>query len=144
MEEEEVGDDPNDSYEARAKKRKLARKKAMAIAMRAQEEERLAMLEEEARVAKNQQDGINNEQRDRINSIVEQGANLDSVTMDEQGIKKTLLTFEKKTTRNQELRIKFPDQPEKFMESEMELNDAVQVKLCISINLETFHPMVSN
>jgi len=126
MEEEEVGDDPNDSYEARAKKRKLARKKAMAIAMRAQEEERLAMLEEEARQAKNQQDGINNEQRNRINSIVEQGANLDSVTMDEQGIKKTLLTFEKKTTRNQELRIKFPDQPEKFMESEMELNDAVQ------------------
>jgi len=126
MEEEEIGDDPNDSYEARAKKRKLARKKAMAIAMRAQEEERLAMLEEEARQAKNQQDGINNEQRNRINSIVEQGANLDSVTMDEQGIKKTLLTFEKKTTRNQELRIKFPDQPEKFMESEMELNDAVQ------------------
>ena len=128
MEEEEVGDDPNDSYEARAKKRKLARKKAMAIAMRAQEEERLAMLEEEARQAKNQQDGINNEQRNRINSIVEQGANLDSVTMDEAGIKKTLLSFEKKTTRNQELRIKFPDQPEKFMESEMELNDALQVK----------------
>jgi len=126
MEEEEVGDDPNDSYEARAKKRKLARKKAMAIAMRAQEEERLAMLEEEARQAKNQQDGINNEQRNRINSIVEQGANLDSVTMDEAGIKKTLLSFEKKTTRNQELRIKFPDQPEKFMESEMELNDALQ------------------
>jgi len=126
MEEEEIGDDPNDSYEARAKKRKLARKKAMAIAMRAQEAERLAMLEEEARQAKNQKDGINNEQRNRINDIVEQGANLDSVTMDEQGIKKTLLTFEKKTTRNQELRIKFPDQPEKFMESEMELNDAVQ------------------
>merc|ERR1719219_1298003 len=126
MEEEEIGDDPNDSYEARAKKRKLARKKAMAIAMRAQEEERLAMLEEEARQAKNQQDGINNEQRNRINSIVEQGANLDSVTMDEAGIKKTLLSFEKKTTRNQELRIKFPDQPEKFMESEMELNDALQ------------------
>jgi len=126
MDEEEIGDDPNDSYEARAKKRKLARKKAMAIAMRAQEEERLAMLEEEAKQAKNQQDGINSEQRDRINSIIEQGANMDSVTMDEAGIKKTLLSFEKKTTRNQELRIKFPDQPEKFMESEMELNDALQ------------------
>jgi len=126
MDEDEIGDDPNDSYEARAKKRKLARKKAMAIAMRAQEEERLTMLEEEAKQAKNQQDGINSEQRDRINSIIEQGANMDSVTMDEAGIKKTLLSFEKKTTRNQELRIKFPDQPEKFMESEMELNDALQ------------------
>ena len=100
-------------------------------------------LEEEAKQAKNQQDGINNEQRNRINSIVEQGANLDSVTMDEQGIKKTLLTFEKKTTRNQELRIKFPDQPEKFMESEMELNDAVQVELAKHF-LEKFQPIVKD
>ena len=45
-----------------------------------------------------------------------QGADLDTVTMDETGIKKTLLAFEKKTTRNQELRIKFPDQPERFCE----------------------------
>ena len=43
-----------------------------------------------------------------------QGADLDTVTMDETGIKKTLLAFEKKTTRNQELRIKFPDQPERL------------------------------
>lgn len=120
-------DDPNDTYEARAKKRKIARKKAQAIAARAQEEERMAVLEEEARQAKAyaQKGGISEEQRAKIAKLVEQGAELDTVTMDETGIKKTLLAFEKKTTRNQELRIKFPDQPEKFMESEMELNDAL-------------------
>jgi len=125
---EEVDEDPNDSYEARAKKRKLARKKAQAIANRAQEEERLAILEEEARQAKlaQQQNGISSEQRAKINQIVEEGAEMETVTLDEAGVKKILLAFEKKTTKNQELRIKFPDQPEKFMESEMELHDAVQ------------------
>ena len=37
-----------------------------------------------------------------------------------------LLSFEKKVLKNQEMRIKFPDLPEKFMESELELNDEVQ------------------
>lgn len=126
--EEAPEDDPNDSYENRSKKRKIARKKAMAIAARAQEEERMAVLEEEARQARavQQQGGITEEQQARIEKLVEEGADLDTVTMDETGIKKTLLAFEKKTTRNQELRIKFPDQPERFMESEMELNDALQ------------------
>ena len=37
-----------------------------------------------------------------------------------------LLSFEKKVLKNQEMRVKFPDMPEKFMESELELNDEVQ------------------
>ena len=57
---------------------------------------------------------------------------MESITLDEAGVKKILLAFEKKTTKNQELRIKFPDQPEKFMESEMELHDAVQEMLHIA------------
>ena len=55
-----------------------------------------------------------------------QGAGMDSVTLDEAGVKKILLGFEKKVSRNQEMRIKFPDQPDKFMVSEMELHDAVR------------------
>ena len=54
------------------------------------------------------------------------GAGMDSVTLDEAGVKKILLGFEKKVSRNQEMRIKFPDQPDKFMVSEMELHDAVR------------------
>ena len=41
-------------------------------------------------------------------------------------MKKILLNFEKKGLKNQELRIKFLDQPEKFMEAEMELHDGIQ------------------
>jgi len=125
---EDVDEDPNDSYEARSKKRKIARKKAQAIANRAQEEERMAMLQEEAKQAKlaQQQNGITTEQRAKINELVDKVADMENITLDEAGVKKILLSFEKKTTKNQELRIKFPDQPEKFMESEMELHDAVQ------------------
>lgn len=41
-------------------------------------------------------------------------------------MKKLVLNFEKKALKNREMRIKFPDQPEKFMESEMDLYDALQ------------------
>ncbi|KAK6185496.1 hypothetical protein SNE40_007717 [Patella caerulea] len=46
--------------------------------------------------------------------------------LDETSLKKLLLQFEKKCYKNQEMRIKFPDLPEKFMESEVELNDVIQ------------------
>ena len=55
-----------------------------------------------------------------------QGADIDSVNLDEAGVKKILLGFEKKVSKNQEMRIKFPDQPDKFMVSEMELHDGVR------------------
>jgi len=122
-----MDDDPSDTYEARAKKRKLAMKKAQEIASRAEEEERLAMLEEEARQTKMAASGgMSAEERDKINKIVEEGADVDSVTLDETGVKKILLGFEKKVSKNQEMRIKFPDQPDKFMVSEMELHDGLR------------------
>ncbi|MCL4136728.1 UNVERIFIED_CONTAM: hypothetical protein GTU68_064075 [Idotea baltica] len=37
-----------------------------------------------------------------------------------------VLNFEKKVLKNQELRIKFPDDPKKFMESEIELREAIE------------------
>lgn len=47
--------------------------------------------------------------------------------LDEQGLKKLLLLFEKRVLKNQEMRIKFPENPEKFMESEIELHDVIQL-----------------
>jgi len=147
MVEDGVDEDPNDSYEARAKKRKLARKKAQEIAARAQEDERLAVLEEEARQAKEAskagETGISSEQRAKIDELVEQGARGDAPDMEtEAGFKKVLLGFEKKTSRNQELRIKFPDQPEKFMESEMELHDALQEMHHVATVPHLYHILV--
>ncbi|XP_019532149.3 beta-catenin-like protein 1 [Aedes albopictus] len=46
--------------------------------------------------------------------------------LDEASLKKILLLFEKRVLKNQEMRIKFPENPEKFMESEIELNDVLQ------------------
>merc|ERR1719391_179310 len=102
-------------------------KKAQEIASRAEEEEKLAMLEEEARQTKMAASGgMSSEDRDKINKIVEDGADVESVTLDETGVKKILLGFEKKVSKNQEMRIKFPDQPDKFMMSEMELHDGLR------------------
>lgn len=44
----------------------------------------------------------------------------------EQQLKKLLNQLEKKVSKNQEMRIKFPEQPDKFMDSELELNDVIQ------------------
>lgn len=46
--------------------------------------------------------------------------------LDDTALKKLTLLFEKRTLKNQEMRIKFPDNPEKFMESEVELHEAIQ------------------
>lgn len=46
--------------------------------------------------------------------------------MDEAGLKKMILVFEKRVLKNQEMRIKFPEQADKFMESEIELHTALQ------------------
>nr|CAG4646150.1 EOG090X03ST [Macrothrix elegans] len=49
-----------------------------------------------------------------------------SGALDEPALKRMILNFDKRVLKNQELRIKFPDAPEKFMESELELHEAIQ------------------
>lgn len=41
-------------------------------------------------------------------------------------------------TKNQEMRIKFPEQPEKFMESELELNETIQEMHVISTRADMY------
>ena len=67
---------------------------------------------------------------------LEEGAGLDSGA-----VKRMLLGFEKKVLRNQEMRIKFPDLPEKFMESELELNDEIQ-KLHVVATVPEHYPIL--
>lgn len=62
--------------------------------------------------------------------------------MDETNLKKLLLLFEKKVYKNQEMRIKFPDMPEKFMESELELNDVIQQMHVIATVPDLYHILV--
>uniref|UniRef100_A0AAR2JNC4 Beta-catenin-like protein 1 n=1 Tax=Pygocentrus nattereri TaxID=42514 RepID=A0AAR2JNC4_PYGNA len=62
--------------------------------------------------------------------------------VDETMVKKMILTFEKRSYKNQELRIKFPDNPEKFMEAELDLNDIIQEMHVIATVPELYHLLV--
>ncbi|CAG4923548.1 unnamed protein product [Colias eurytheme] len=68
---------------------------------------------------------ITDKEREDILKFVENEVTEGEV-LDEAAVKKLVLNFEKKALKNREMRIKFPDQPEKFMESELDLYEALQ------------------
>ncbi|KAL0850071.1 hypothetical protein ABMA28_011966 [Loxostege sticticalis] len=68
---------------------------------------------------------ITDKEREDILRFVENEVTEGEV-LDETAVKKLVLNFEKKALRNREMRIKFPDQPEKFMDSEIDLHEALQ------------------
>uniref|UniRef100_A0A3Q3FRH2 Beta-catenin-like protein 1 n=1 Tax=Labrus bergylta TaxID=56723 RepID=A0A3Q3FRH2_9LABR len=70
------------------------------------------------------------------------GVGIDAEPVDESSVKKMILTFEKRSYKNQELRIKFPDSPEKFMESELDLNDIIQEMHVIATMPDLYHLLV--
>ncbi|XP_013791309.1 beta-catenin-like protein 1 [Limulus polyphemus] len=67
---------------------------------------------------------------------------LETETLDETALKKLILSFEKRVLKNQELRIKFPDMPEKFMDSEIELNDVLHEMHVIATQPDLYHIVV--
>ncbi|CAK8697603.1 unnamed protein product [Clavelina lepadiformis] len=71
-----------------------------------------------------------------------QGESNEVEEYDDQRVKKLILTFEKKVFRNQEMRIKFPDNPEKFMESELDLNDVISEMKTLATMPEQYHYLV--
>lgn len=68
---------------------------------------------------------LTEEERLNILKYVE-NEEVEGEVMDEQALKKLLLVFEKKNLKNQELRIKYPDNPVKFMDSEVDLHSVLQ------------------
>ncbi|XP_054159674.1 beta-catenin-like protein 1 [Oppia nitens] len=62
--------------------------------------------------------------------------------VDETALKRLLLQFERKVLKNQELRIKFGDNPQKFMDSEMELFDGIQCIHVLSTQPQQYHIIV--
>lgn len=70
------------------------------------------------------------------------GEDPEAELVDESTVKKMILTFEKRSYKNQELRIKFPDNPEKFMEAELDLNDIIQEMHVIATIPELYHLLV--
>ncbi|KAF5307784.1 hypothetical protein FQR65_LT06655 [Abscondita terminalis] len=70
-------------------------------------------------------DHISEEERQEILKFVET-EHAEGEVLDETGIKRIILNFEKRSLKNREMRIKFPDSPDKFMESEVELHEILQ------------------
>ncbi|XP_050314453.1 beta-catenin-like protein 1 [Anthonomus grandis grandis] len=70
-------------------------------------------------------DELTEEEKAEIVKYVET-ENTEGDVMDPTSIKKIVLNFEKRSLKNREMRIKFPDHPEKFMDSELELHETLQ------------------
>lgn len=83
-----------------------------------------------------------NKKQDTETDIELPDAENESGVLDDTSLKKLLLAFEKKVLKNQELRIKFPDQPEKFMDSEIELNDTILEMHIIATQPDLYHILV--
>lgn len=104
-------------YSKQKKLKKLMKLNKMAESEKA-EQERLERLEKE-RTRKE-------EEQDMILKLVESSEPQEDDILNENTLKRMLLLFEKRALKNQEMRIKFPDSPEKFMESEVELHEIIQ------------------
>lgn len=93
-----------------------------------------------ARVAVSSEPELTEEERLKILRFVEEEETTGE-TLDENGLRKMILLFEKRNLRNQEMRIKFPDNPEKFMESEIDLH-AVINELKVVATVPDLYPVL--
>lgn len=84
---------------------------------------------------------LTEEQKEDIMKYVETEA-AEVEPLDETNLKRMILLFEKRALRNQEMRVKFPDQPDKFMESEVELHDVLQEMHAVATNPELYPQIV--
>uniref|UniRef100_A0A0A9XX76 Beta-catenin-like protein 1 n=1 Tax=Lygus hesperus TaxID=30085 RepID=A0A0A9XX76_LYGHE len=113
----DMEDDGEDEYDKPKKYKKLAAK------MKAMELEKAEKLRREKQEEERKR---KEEKQDMIMKLVENSEPTENDVLDETTLKRMLLLFEKRALKNQEMRIKFPDAPDKFMESELELHEAIQ------------------
>ncbi|KAL1512989.1 hypothetical protein ABEB36_002481 [Hypothenemus hampei] len=125
VEEEEI----EDESEKTRKMRKIARAKARQMVRAPSPTPSLQTI-----------DQITEEERAEIVKYVETEEAQGEV-VDPQTIKKIVLNFEKRSLKNREMRIKFPDSPEKFMESELELHETLQ-EMRILATAPDYYPLL--
>ncbi|CAH1369392.1 unnamed protein product [Tenebrio molitor] len=119
----------NDDVERQRKMRRIARDKANKMSRAASPTPSLQTL-----------DQISEEERQEILKFVET-EQTEGEVIDEAAIKRIVLNFEKRSLKNREMRIKFPDSPEKFMESELELHEILQEMRVLS-TAPDFYPLL--
>jgi len=62
--------------------------------------------------------------------------------IDENAVKRLFMQLDKKLKKNQELRVKHASEPEKFMDSEIELNTAIQEMNAVATQPSLYHKLV--
>ncbi|XP_024888874.1 beta-catenin-like protein 1 isoform X2 [Temnothorax curvispinosus] len=72
------------------------------------------------------------EKQDILNKYVKTKVFVEA--LDEATLKRLILVFKKRALKNKEMKVKFPDQPEKFMESEVELHETLQELQIVATN----------
>ncbi|RIA90269.1 Catenin-beta-like protein [Glomus cerebriforme] len=75
--------------------------------------------------------GLTEEQK-RILDLVDQFDIEEQENLDLAGVRKMIQKFEKAINKNQELRVKYPDDPTKFMESEADLDEEIKHLLTLT------------
>jgi len=85
---------------------------------------------------------VHEPEREELLKLLEQEGTEDA--LDETSLKRMILNFEKRVLKNQELRVKFPENPEKFMESELELHEAIQQLHALATVPELYDVAVEN
>ena len=108
--------------------------------------EELLKYQPSSSVEKNEKDGSKEDGRRGTKRKLEPQIDLDNFDgpppLDETSFKRLLLQFERKVLKNQEFRIKFADDPTKFMDTEVELFEVIQEMHIISTQPELYKILV--
>ncbi|CAK9299439.1 unnamed protein product, partial [Gordionus sp. m RMFG-2023] len=88
------------------------------------------------------QKDLNNIKPEEIAKYLENSDDVEIDVFDENALKRLILLFEKRIYKNQELRIKFNDTPEKFLESELNLHNVIQQMHIISTTPKLYYILV--
>ncbi|VDO36362.1 unnamed protein product [Onchocerca flexuosa] len=67
-----------------------------------------------------------------------------AVIVDEATVKRIVMQLEKRCLKNREMRIKYGDEPAKFMESEVELNEAIQEMHALATQPDLYQLLVDH
>ncbi|KAG1449762.1 hypothetical protein G6F46_007877 [Rhizopus delemar] len=85
--------------------------------------------------------GLTSEQTD-ILDLVDQYDAEETEALTANSVKKMILKFEKAISKNQEMRVRYAEQPEKFMESEADLDEEIKNLLCLTEAPELYPHLV--
>jgi beta-catenin-like protein 1 len=98
--------------------------------------------EDEQRAAKRRVEGDGEMSKEEIERLLEEAEKAEVVTLDQNGLQQLVLSFEKKINKNQKLRMKYSDEPERFLESELELHAEIEKLAAIAAAPELFPQFV--